>query len=184
MTLTFGATPVPYTVTWTAEEAVFLGPCQHAGGRVAFRQPSAPGQGRPLFGRPHGDRQREAVARDLCDLCGRPLKNRTKVSLSHARPRPGALGLCVMQVEPLLHKACAAESVRWCPSLRRDLKRGTTQIRQVMRHRVEFALIDPRHVDVYAPGKASAEPVVGHAKVILLAWKDRPIEWLTEGDDG
>jgi hypothetical protein len=35
----------------------------------------------------------------------------------------------VLQVEPLLHRECAAISMRHCPSLRRDFSNGTLEIR-------------------------------------------------------
>jgi hypothetical protein len=182
MTLTFGNAPVPYTVSWSGEERFFVAVCPHAH-RQAIRQASAPGEGKPLFGKPHSDRQREAVARALCDICGKPLKNRTKVSLSHARPRSnGATGLNVLQVEPLLHKECAAISMQFCPSLRRDIRAGTLMVRQVARWRVQFAIMGPEYVSHYVPGyqASPADRIVGHAKVELLMWTDRDEDWLSE----
>lgn len=129
----------------------------------------------------HSQRQREAVANGLCDLCGKPLRHRTKVSLSHARVRSnGAEGPAILQVEPLLHKACAATSLRHCPSLKRDVRSGQVAIRQVNRYRVQFAIIGPEYVGTYVPGYDAAphERIVGHAKVELLAWVDRDDRWL------
>src|SRR5690606_1059318 len=76
----WGNVPVPYTASWTEEEHFFLDFCPYACA-TAICQRVAPGQGKPQFGKPHMNRQREAIARNLCDLCGRPLKHRTKVSL-------------------------------------------------------------------------------------------------------
>jgi len=87
----YGGAPVPYTVSWTGEERHFVGICRYAG-QPALRQAAMPGSGKPAFGKPHSDRQREVIALGLCDLCGRPIKNRTKVSLSHARWRDNAAG--------------------------------------------------------------------------------------------
>lgn len=178
--LRFGEVPVPYTVSWSGEERFSVDHCRHAQ-RMAICQEVAPGVGKPRFGKPHSQRQREAIADDLCDLCGKPLKNRTKVSLSHARRREnGALGPCVMQVEPLLHRECAAESVRHCPSLKRDIKADTLMIRQVTRHRVQFAVMAPEFVGTYVPGYVAdpSDRIIGHAKVELLGWKDRDEAWL------
>ncbi len=178
--LRYGGTPVPYTVAWTGEGAFRVDQCAYTG-RPAICQAEARGAGKPTFGKPHSQRQREAIARDLCDLCGRPLKNRTKVSLSHARTRAnGAEGPCIMQVEPLLHRECAAESLRHCPSLKRDVAAGTLFVRQVTRHRPQFAIMGTEFIRHYVPGyEAEAhERIVGHGKVELLRWIDRDAAWL------
>lgn len=176
MTLSFGNTPVPYTASWTAEEAFSVGPCPHAR-RIAILQASAQGQGKPLFGKPHSNRQREVIAKGLCDLCGKPLAGRTKVSLSHARVRHnGAQGPAILQVEPLLHRECAAISMRFCPSLRRDIAAGDLMVRQVNRHRVQFAVMTSEYTKEIAGVACQA---IGHAKVELLAWRDRDEAWLT-----
>jgi len=179
---TFGNTPVPYTVAWTGEERFFVERCPYARA-MAICQEVAPGQGKPTFGKPHMQRQRETIAKGLCDLCGKPLKSRTKVSLSHARTNMhGAEGPCVMQVEPLLHRDCAAICMRYCPSLRRDVAAGTLMVRQVTRYRVQFAIIGPEHVGLYVPGYIAkpSDRITGHAKVELIRWKDRSAEWLLD----
>jgi hypothetical protein len=182
--LTFGNTPVPFTVSWSAEERQFVARCRFADGRPALCQEHHPGEGKPLFGKPHNVRQRQAIGEGLCDLCGKPLRNRTKVSLSHATVRNnGAEGPAVMQVEPLLHRECAAICMRFCPSLRRDIQQGTLMIRQVTRFRVQIALMSPEFIHHYVPEyvKNSADRIAGHAKVELLAWKDRDEDWLHAG---
>lgn len=179
--LTYGGTPVPYTVSWTGEERHFVGHCPYAG-RPALRQISDPGNGKPAFGKPHDDRQREVIALGLCDLCGRPLKSRTKVSLSHARWRANAVqsGTGILQVEPLLHRECAAISMRYCPSLRRDIGAGTLMVRQVTRWRVQFAVMAPEFIVHYVPDYRARpdERIIGAAKVELLDWLDRDGGWL------
>ncbi|OKO87656.1 hypothetical protein AC629_13425 [Bradyrhizobium sp. NAS80.1] len=187
----FGNAAVPYTVSWTGEERQFVGVCPHARG-LALRMQHAPGIGKPQFGKPHSDRQREVIARGLCDLCGKPLKNRTKVSLSHARGRtnaaPGST-TGILQVEPLLHRECALDSMKFCPSLKRDLAARTLMIRQVNRYAVQFAIMAPEYIQHYV---ADYEPspkdrIVGHAKVELIRWIDRDFDWLSQaqksGDD-
>ena len=175
MTLRYGSTAVPFTASWSAEDRFWVAECPHAK-RPAIRQSVAQGEGKPLFGKPHADRQRQVIAQGLCDLCGRPLAARTKVSLSHARVQlHGADGPAVLQVEPLLHRECAAESLRHCPSLRRDVREGVLMVRQVTRFRVQFAIMSPECVETLAGEHRKA---IGHAKVELLAWKDRDAAWL------
>lgn len=171
----YGGVPVPYTASWSAEDQIFLELCPHARA-IAICQSVARGSGKPEFGKPHMNRQREVIALDLCDLCGRPLKNRTKVSLSHARSRSNAASAFdVLQVEPLLHKECAAISMRHCPSLRRDVRNGTLEIRQVFSHQVQFAIYSEQGT-FEATGQRCRS--VSHAKVQLLKWKDRSERWL------
>lgn len=173
----FGNTPVPYTASWSSEERFTLDRCRYADNRVAICQPESPGTGQPLFGKPHAVRQRKTMTLCLCDLCGRPLNTSTKVSLSHARPQPhGAEGWAILQVEPLLHRDCAAMCIRYCPSLRRDLAAGTLMIRRVTRHRVQYAIMDRDYV---RPVTGQDRTAVGHAKVELLAWVDHDVAWLT-----
>lgn len=175
MPLMWGDVPVPYVASWSGEERFFLGLCPHAG-RLAIRQNSAPGVGKPLFGKPHSDRQREAIARGLCDLCGRSLKTSTKVSLSHARPiAHSAGGWEILQVEPLLHRSCAALSAQHCPSLKRDIQDGSVCIRQVTAYRVQFAVMDEEYT---LEMTGERDHSIGHAKVELRAWIDRDLGWL------
>lgn len=171
----FGNVHVPYTASWTAEESFYLDRCPYFG-RMAIMQRVEPGAGKPLFGKPHACRQRETIARGLCDLCRRPLKVRTKVSLSHARPQPhSAKGWEILQVEPMLHRECALISMRHCPSLRRDADNGTLCIRQVQRWAVQAAIMD----EVYTESVTGiAAKVLGHAKVQLIDWTDRNLPWL------
>lgn len=179
--LQFGNTAVPWTVGWTGEESFSVAPCRFADRRPAICQASAPGIGKPMFGKPHWGRQRQAIAQCLCDLCGKPLKLATKVSLSHARPvAHGAEGLAILQVEPLLHRECAAESMRHCPSLKRDIAAGTLMVRQVTRWRVQFVIMGPQFISHYVPGYVakSSDQIVGAAKVELLRWVDRDAGWL------
>ena len=58
--LQYGGVPVPYTVSWTAEERFHVARCQHAGGR-AICQAVAPGLGKPNFGSPHSQRQFQEI---------------------------------------------------------------------------------------------------------------------------
>lgn len=181
MTLHFGNTAVPYTVSWSGENRFFVDRCPYSD-RLAICQSASPGVGKPQFGKPHSCRQREAIARNLCDICGKSLKNRTRVSLSHARVRGNAAagGTGILQVEPLLHRECAAISLRFCPSLRRDIAAGSLMVRQVGKTRVQFAIMAPEYVREYVPDYVfnSSDRIVGHAKVELISWVDRDEQWL------
>lgn len=174
--LKFGNTPVPVTVSWSSEERFFIAPCPYYGNRPAICQDESIGVGTPLFGKPHAIRQRRVIALDQCDLCGKSLKARTKVSLSYARPQPhGANGWAILQVEPMLHAECAAICIRYCPSLRRGIDEGHIEIRQVLLHRTQCAIMDEVYTETMT-GKAVK--ALGHAKVELRKWHDRDLGWL------
>jgi hypothetical protein len=175
--LMYGGVPVPWTSAWTAEETFHVARCRWAG-MLAICQAVAQGEGKPRFGKPHSQRQRQAIAAGLCDLCAKPLRLKTKVSLSHARIRlDGAQGACVMQVEPLLCRPCAILSMAHCPSLKRDIKNGTLMVRQVGGYQVQIARMSRAYVKEIT---GTAVEAAGHAKVVLLSWKDRDAAWLEE----
>lgn len=171
----YGNAPVPWTASWSAEEAVFLSVCPYAE-RIALCMPEKRGEGRPLFGSPHACRQRACIALGLCDLCGKPLKGNTKVSLSQARPilhavNPGD----ILQVEPMVHRECAAICMRHCPSLRKQRTAGELRIRQVFQWRCQFAIYSAQGVFEACGERRQA---VAHAKVQLVKWRERDEEWL------
>ena len=174
--LYYGNTRVPVTSAWSAEDRFFLAPCVVFNGNIAICQDVAPGQGKAQFGKPHAQRQRAAIGRGLCDICGRPLASRTKVSLSHARPQPhGANGWAILQVEPMMHRECARIAVDLCPSLRRDAESDSLRIRQVFQWRAQCAVMDEIYVESVTGQRRKA---LGHAKVELVKWADRAMDWL------
>ena len=177
--LKYGGVPVPYAVLWSEEEApgMHVAKCAHARAYACCQVKSARGAGKPRFGSPHMDRQREVIINEWCDVCAKPLKGRTKVSLSHAGHRMSGTGLYVMQVEPMVHKDCAIICLQHCPSLKRDIANGTLFVRQVLKHRTQLAILSHAAVLEFT-NEAHAGPVLGHAKVELLHWKDRDMTWL------
>lgn len=177
--LMFGQTPVPFTVCWSDEAPMRLANDEACENRLAVCNLDAPGKGKPIFGKPHMQRQREAVVWGLCDLCGRHLKGRSKVSLSHASVRRGANGLCVMQVEPLLHKDCAAKCLEFCPSLKSDIKTSGLYVRLVTQYQVQMALLTSDATEEFTGTRHSG--AVGHAKIELLKWVNKSAEWLGKG---
>jgi len=176
--INFGAVPVPYAASWTSEQGqMTVGICRHTK-RLSICEPEGRGIGKPVFGKPHMNRQREVIMWDLCDLCAKPLKGRTKVSLSHAREVvSGGGGMCVMQVEPMVHKDCAVTCIEHCPSLKRDIRNGTLFVRQVLKHRHQIALLTSAAVEEFTGQRR--EGVSGHAKVELVRWIDRDLSWVT-----
>jgi hypothetical protein len=173
--VTYGNTPVPWTVAWSEEGAYRIGECR------AFRMPAicqheAQGVGVPRFGEPHNDRQRWCIAHGLCDLCARPLRNGTKISLSNFSGNlpPDTVLSCM---EPLLHAECARTSLVHCPALRRQLREGRLGVRQVFRFRARPLRASSDHVEHTVPDYVGP-PVLGLAVVDLLSWLDVTTQWL------
>ena len=177
--LKYGGVPVPYAVQWSSEDdaGMHVARCAHARALACCNVDSKRGVGKPRFGTPHMDRQREVIINDWCDLCARPLKGRTKVSLSHAGPQMSGTGLYILQVEPMVHKDCALICLNHCPSLKRDIDRGTLFVRHVIKHRTQLAVMTRAAVKEFA--NEERDGIVGHAKVELLHWKDKDMAWLT-----
>lgn len=88
--------------------------------RVPFR----PGMGRPLFGKVHALRQRRAMERLLCQVCGGPANRTDEGVLWLLRDFrddwpgwPRGMG----NIEPPVCLPCARLSMRACPALRRGV---------------------------------------------------------------
>jgi hypothetical protein len=91
-------------------------------GVLWFRTVHRPGAGRPEFGRVHPARQRRAMLRLLCGVCGGPASRTDKGVLWVVRDFredwpgwPDGMGMD----EPPVCVPCLALSVRACPALRR-----------------------------------------------------------------
>ena len=174
--INYGGVPVPYTVSWTSEQRPHLAQCPHAKS-LAICYDESRGVGKPMFSNPHPQRLREVMSKGLCDLCGKPLKTSTKVSLSKARPQIHAASpMDVLQVEPLLHRECAAICVQHCPSLKRDIANGTLWVRQVLSWRCQFAIYSAEGVQEIT---GIYQKAICYSKVQLVKWIDRDQAWLS-----
>lgn len=60
----------PWNASWSSESRVEIRPCRWAGNRLALWSPHSPGQGRPIFAKPHPVRQRRSIAEMRCTVCG------------------------------------------------------------------------------------------------------------------
>src|SRR3546814_14991966 len=70
----------------------------------------------------------------------------------------------------MMHRKCAAVAIQHCPSLKRDVENGTLMIRQVLRYRVQCAIMSPEYVESET---GEAVKALGHAQIELLAWRVR-----------
>jgi hypothetical protein len=112
----------PWNASWTAEERYEIRPCQYAGGKLAIWSPYKPGEGKPVFAKPHMVRQRQSVARFVCTVCGKPTPEDDRYWFGLGEIREGYF----MTTEAPVHRECAEHSLKVCPHLRgraRDLSR-------------------------------------------------------------
>lgn len=169
MILRYGDIPVPQPVMWSAEDEYFVALCP-IWKRPAICQKEAQGEGVPRFGRPHVMRQRRAMASVLCDVCGKPLRNATKISLS-SFGGDYPQGYLLTQVEPLLHADCARLSVEHCPALQRQLRDGRMRARQVFQCRPKPTIASAEERQSFIPEHRGGE-VLGLAVMELTWWRD------------
>lgn len=154
---------------WSEETEYFIGECPWFK-RPAICQREAQGRGVPKFGQPHVNRQRKLHALGLCDICAKPLKNRTKISMSNfgGTERPG---MVLTQSEPLAHVECATLSLEACPSLRRQAQSGRLRIRQVFRFQTRPTLATPEERARFVPDYKGPD-IIGLAVVDIFGWRD------------
>jgi hypothetical protein len=174
---TWGNIQIPWTASWSSESTFTVEPCPWAGGKMALCQNESPGVGKPQFATPHSNRQRQAMAQQLCDICARPFLGRTRVSLSQESPRqvPG-LGFVPLAVEPLVHKGCGVVALRQCPELQRQAAKGILRIRQVSACWLVEQRLNEAATMEFAGVKHSG--AVGHLKLAITRFVDRDAAWL------
>lgn len=128
---------VPYITTWSEERPLPATVIEHPRLGISYadetlgdrdengvlwqRMPSRPGHGRPQFGKVHPLRQRRAMRRLLCGICGGPADRTEAGVLWLIRDFRGDWpdwpeGMAA--TEPPVCRPCARISVRACPALR------------------------------------------------------------------
>jgi hypothetical protein len=174
MMVKYGDTPVPWGSMWSDEDEYYVGKCPWFG-VPAIMQKQAQGSGTPRFGSPHVERQRKLHARCLCDICAKPLKGSTKLTLStfgeHIRD-----GQPLTVYEPLIHVECAKLCLHSCPSLKRQLDGGWLRVRRVTRYRARPTEALQEHLEKFVP-EYKGPPIAGLAVVDITAWQDVTAEF-------
>jgi hypothetical protein len=132
-----GPLTVPYITQWS-EERISSVPVVHRRRGIAYaderqgdrdehgvlwiRESSRPHQGRPLFGKLHSRRQRKAMTRLLCQVCGgRADRNGDGILwlVCEDPQRPDTWPDQLLISDPPVCAGCAAKAVLLCPRLRR-----------------------------------------------------------------
>lgn len=129
---------VPYITTWSEEKLLPTTIVEHPGAGIAYadetltdrdkygvlwqRMPSRPGHGRPQFGKVHSLRQRRAMNRLLCGVCGGPPDQTDQGTLwliTDFRDDWPDWPEGMAAIEPPVCLPCARLAARACPALRK-----------------------------------------------------------------
>ena len=151
---------VPYTVAWSAETLFSVKPCPFSDGHLAISQNSAPGQGQPVFKRVHWNRQREAVRKLLCGVCGRPTTDDNRWIFATALPVDKPDGNWA-GAEPPVHLACAERARAACPFIS---KHGLEPVR--FPAATQYRIYADLRVPAY-PGAPRIGPIIHDLKYLI-----------------
>jgi hypothetical protein len=105
---------VPWNAAWSAEAAYEVRPCRWVQGKLAIWSPHRPGEGRPVFAKPHMVRQRRSIAELRCTVCGEKTPTDDRWWFRLGRVQEGWF----MTTEAPVHHACARHALTVCPHLR------------------------------------------------------------------
>lgn len=158
---------VPWNAAWTGEARYEIRPCRWVGGKLALWSPHAPGEGKPIFAKPHMVRQRRSIAELRCTVCGEKTPPDDRWWFQLGQLREGYF----MTTEAPVHRACADHSLTVCPHLR-----GRKELLEPMPG--GFVVLS-----ALVGGPATDQDfgvTIGHSKVIgalKLAWPERLVRW-------
>lgn len=105
---------VPWNAAWSAEAVYEIRPCRWVGGRPAIWSPHRPGEGKPIFAKPHMVRQRRSIAEMRCTVCGEKTPPSDRWWFKLGRLQEGMF----MTTEAPVHRDCADYALTVCPHLR------------------------------------------------------------------
>lgn len=107
---------VPWNASWSGENRHEIRPCRWVDGQLAIWSPHRPGEGRPLFAKPHMVRQRKSIALMLCTVCGESTPSNDRWWFALGEYREGWF----ITTEAPVHRVCADLAIQHCPHLRRN----------------------------------------------------------------
>lgn len=175
--LTHNGTIVPWTTPWTGEDgAPWVEREHYTGGAHALCQKDTPGEGKPIFGAAHYQRQRKAIIQGRCDVCGRAIRpGQARVLLHPGNQLKGTAE--VGHVMAPSHRECARLAAQVCPWIVGEIKAGKLVVTVVRAARYAIAILDPEVVEAET-GQRHPQSVVGHAKLIVDSSLRRDAAWL------
>jgi len=112
--LAYGSLPVPWNAAWSEEAEYQIRPCRWVEGKLALWSPHRPGEGKPVFARPHMVRQRRSIAEMRCTVCGERTLANDRWWFKLGSIQEGMF----MTTEAPVHRTCADLALTVCPHLR------------------------------------------------------------------
>lgn len=161
-------TMVPWNASWTGEDRYEVRPCRWVGGKPALWAPHRPGDGKPIFAKPHMVRQRRSIAEMRCTVCGEKtgpgFYDRWWFGLGHQHVG----GWAFATTEAPVHHDCATVALRHCPHLR---ALGVRPEPMPPADAVVSAIVGGPATDRDFGLDLRGRTVIGHLK---LAWRSMP----------
>ena len=165
----------PWNASGSAEEAYEVRPCRWAGGKLAMWSPHRPGEGRPIFAKPHMVRQRRSIAEMRCTVCGERTGKGYYDRWWFGLGKSNVAGFAFVTTEAPVHRDCAKLAQRQCPHLRRL---GVEPEPMPVWDAVLSAVIGGAATDRDFGVDLRGRKVIGHLK---LAWRRMPVLPQTAG---
>lgn len=108
---------VPWNASWTGEDRYEVRNCRWASGMPAMWSPHKPGEGKPIFAKPHMVRQRRSIVEYRCTVCGEKTDwtDRWWFGLGQTN----VPGWEFATTESPVHFDCARTALKACPHLAR-----------------------------------------------------------------
>ena len=156
----------PWNASWTSEDHYEIRNCRWAGGKPAIWSPHLPGEGSPIFAKPHMVRQRRSVSEYCCTVCGEktPASDRWWFRLGNRID-----GWAFATTEAPVHRSCADLAMKVCPHLR---SLGDGPVRWDAPYGIVSAIVGGPNTDRDFGLNLNGRKVVGHLKFV---WKYPPL---------
>lgn len=159
----------PWNASWTGENRYEIRNCRWAGGKPAIWSPHLPGEGKPIFAKPHMVRQRRSVAEYRCTVCGdkTPAHDRWWFRLGNRID-----GWAFATTEAPVHRTCADLAMTVCPHLR---MLGDGPVRWDVPYGVVSAIVGGLATEKDFGLNLNGRTVIGHLKFV---WKYPPLSMM------
>ncbi len=152
---------VPWNAAWSSEGRYEVRPCRWVKGNLAVWQPHAPGEGKPVFAKPHMVRQRRSIADMRCTVCGEKTAPTDRWWFKLGTFQEGWF----MTTEAPVHLACAQHALKVCPQLR---GRDADLERMPVGYSILSSIVGGSHFDAdFGANLIQGRRVVGALKI---AW--------------
>lgn len=155
----------PWNASWTGEDRYEIRNCRWAGGKPAIWSPHLPGEGKPIFAKPHMVRQRRSVAEYRCTVCGEKTPTYDRWWFELGNPIDG---WAFATTEAPVHFDCAKHAMKVCPHLK---KIGARPLRWDPPHAVVSAIVGGVATETDFGLALNGRKVIGHLKFV---WKYPP----------